>query len=181
MPTKYIQQLPLLLVFFRVIHYTWSTALLSLTELSRCHQEVHMLSRACACLSATYPKHLVPLHAQQYFDGELKPWELQPMVASLPASNTVKSLSAFNDVNFLPALHGLKSLSGLLKMRAWKQQSALFSLVRRVTQTPQARQTGLARKPLVGWKPILMRTVASRTPPKQVRLSLHDMQGVTSW
>jgi len=56
-------------------------------------------------------------------------------------------------------------------MRAWKQPSALSRRVKRVTQTPQARQTGLARKPLVDWKPILMRMVASRTPPKQVCLS----------
>ena len=73
-----------------------------------------MLLRACACLSATYPKNLVPLHAQQSFDGELKPWELQPLVTSLPASNSVKSLSAFSDVKSLPALNRVKSLSGLL-------------------------------------------------------------------
>ena len=142
---------------------------------------------------------LVPLLAQQSFDGELKPWVLQPVLTSLPASISVKSLSAFNDVKslpalnsfkslsaftdaqFLPALHGVNSVSGLLQMRAWKQQSALSSWVKRATQTPLARRTGLVRKPLVDWKPILMRTVASRTPPKQARLSLHDMQGVTSW
>jgi len=56
-------------------------------------------------------------------------------------------------------------------MRAWKLPSALSRWVKRVTQILQARQTGLARKPLVDWRPTLMRMVASRTPPKQVRLS----------
>ena len=124
---------------------------------------------------------LRPLHAQQSIDGELKPWVLQPVVTSLPASIGGKYLFAFNDAQSLPALHGVNSVSGLLQMRAWKQQSALSSWVKRATQTPLARRTGLVRKPLVDWKPILMRTVASRTPPKQARLSLHDVQGVTSW
>ena len=128
---------------------------------------------------------LRPLHAQRSIDGELKPWVLQPVVTSLPASIGGKSLSAFNDVKSLPAvtdtqslpaLHGVNSVSGLLQMRAWKQQSALSSWVKRATQTPLAKRTGLVRKPLGDWKPILMRTVASRTPPKQARLSLHDVQ-----
>ncbi len=72
-----------------------------------------MLLRACACLSATYPKKVVPLHAQQSFDVELKPWGLQPLVASLPVPNSAKSLSAFNDFKSLPALHAVKSLSAL--------------------------------------------------------------------
>ncbi len=62
----------------------------------------------------TCPNILVPLHAQLSIDGELKLWGLQPLVASLPVSNSVKSLSAFNDVKSLPALHGVKSLSALL-------------------------------------------------------------------